>query len=191
MATGSLNPEEVRVAELVNVYLAAIGAAAPTTATSTLSTDWHMVGYIDDDSGVTLTPEVSAEAIMKVQSKMPVKYYISELGLTVGLTMNQVSPETTEIYWYGQQWALEAGGNAHMTVPSNVSVADMERAMVVEFTADNDAVTRWYFPRGIVIEREEMTLNKADVRMGLTYHAMDNGGEMFHIYTNDENIYVS
>jgi hypothetical protein len=190
MATGGLDAEEIRISETGFVFLAPIGSVAPVDVSSALDTSWHNVGYIDDDSGVNIAPDVSTEAIMKWQSKMPVKYFVSEVSLEITFTMNQVNLPNTEVYFYGAQWENEPGGVSHMVVPSNITVGDLERAMVIEFTDDRDDITRFYFPRGIVVEREEMTLNKSDVKLGITYHAMDNAGDMFEIFTNNEDIYA-
>lgn len=190
MSTGGLDAEEIRISETGFVYFAPIGSVAPVDVLSPLDEAWHNVGYIDDDSGVNIAPDVSTEAIMKWQSKMPVKYFVNEVSLEITFTMNQVNLPNTELYFYGAQWVNEPDGVSHMVVPSNVTVGDLERAMVIEFTDDRDDVTRFYFPRGIVVEREEMTLNKSDVKLGITYHAMDNAGDMFEIFTNNEDIYT-
>lgn len=191
MATGGLDASEIRISENGTVYLASIGAAAPTDVTSPLGSEWHDVGYIDEDSGVAISPDVSTEAIMKWQSKMPVKYYVSEVSLEVAFTMNQVNTVNTETYLFGAQWVNEANGLAHMVVSSNITVGDLERAMVIEFTDDIDQVTRFYFARGIVVEREELTLSKSDVKLGVTYHVMDNNGSMFEVFTNNSDIYAA
>lgn len=190
MATGGLQASEIRISENGSVFLGSIGATAPTDVLTALDTQWHNVGYIDEDSGVAISPDVSTEAVMKWQSKMPVKYYVSEVSLEVSFTMNQVNAPNTETYLFGAQWENSPGGLAHMVVSSNITVGDLERAMVIEFTDDIDQITRFYFPRGIIVEREELTLSKSDVKLGVTYHAMDNNGDMFEVFTNNADIYA-
>lgn len=190
MATGGLQASEIRISENGSVFLASIGSEAPVDVTTELGAEWHNVGYIDEDSGVAISPDVSTEAVMKWQSKMPVKYYISEVALEVSFTMNQVNAPNTETYLFGAQWEDSPGGLSHMVVSSNITVGDLERAMVIEFTDDIDQITRFYFPRGIVVEREELTLSKSDVKLGVTYHAMDNNGTMFEVFTNNSDIYA-
>lgn len=189
MATGALNPDEIRISETGVVYFAPIGSPAPTNVTSALGSVWFHAGYIDEDSGVSLTPDVSVESVKKWQSKMPVKYYVTEVTMEVAFTMNQFNVPNTELYNFGAQWVQEASGHVHMTVPSNISTNDLERAMVVEFTDDLDQITRYYFARGIVIERDEMALSKSDVKLGITYHVMDSGGDMFEIFSNNADLY--
>lgn len=188
MATGGLDADKVRTAPNGKVSLASIGSAAPTNVGTALTSAWHEVGYIDE-SGVSISPNVSTDAIMKWQSVMPVKYTLKEVALEVKFMMNQIDQDNTEIYFFGAQWVQEANGNAHMTVPSSPSIGDLERAMVIEFTDDRDDITRLYFPRGIVIEREQIELNKGDVKLGLTYHAMDSNGDMFEIFSNNPDLY--
>lgn len=189
MSLGSLNPDEIRISESGLIYFAPIGSPAPTDVTTALSSAWFNAGYVDEDSGVSLTPDVSVEAVKKWQSKMPVKYYVTEVTMEVAFTMNQFNAPNTELYYYGAQWVQEPNGHVHMTVSSNITTADLERAMVVEFTDDLDQVTRYYFERGIVIERDEQALNKSDVKLGITYHVMDAGGEMFQIFSNNSDLY--
>lgn len=190
MSTGGLDAELVRTAPNGRVLLAPVGSAAPTNVETALTSAWHEVGYIDED-GVSISPDVSTDAIKKWQSVMPVKYTLQEVSLEVKFMMNQVDQTNTEIYFFGAQWVQEANGNAHMTVPSSPSITDLERAMVIEFTDDRDDITRLYFPRGIIIERDEITLNKGDVKLGLTYHAMDASGDMFEIFSNNPSLYSS
>lgn len=189
MSIGSLNPDEIRISESGAVYFAPIGSAAPTDVTSALSSAWFHAGYVDNDSGVTLTPDVSVESVMKWQSKMPVKYYVTEVSMEVAFTLNQVNIPNTELYNFGAQWVNEADGVAHMTVPSNITTGDLERALVVEFTDDLGQITRYYFARGIVVEREAITLTKSDIKLGMTYHVMDAGGDMFEIFSNNTDLY--
>lgn len=189
MALGSLNPDEIRISETGVIYFAPIGSPAPTDVVTPLSSAWHHAGYVDEDPGVSLTPDVSVESVRKWQSKMPVKYYVNEVSMEVSFSMNQVNVPNTELYHFGNQWQQEADGHVHMVVSSNITMNDLERALVVEFTDDQDQVTRYYFARGIVVEREEMALSKSDVKLGVTYHVMDAGGDMYEIFSNDAVLY--
>lgn len=188
MSTGGLAASEVRTTPRGKVYFAAVGSAAPTDSTSALTSDWHEAGYLDNDS-VSLSPDVSTSPIMKWQSTMPVKYTLDEVSMEVKFVMNQVNKQNTELWLFGAQWANEAAGNAHVTVPASPSIQDLERALIVEFDDDRDDVTRWYFSRGIVIERDEITLNKGDIKLGLTYHVMADGEDMFQIFSTNDDLY--
>lgn len=189
MATGGLDPTEVRITESGFVYLGLPGVTLPTDATTALVSGFNNVGYLDDDSGVSISPEVSVENVMKWQSKMPVKVYVKELGLQVSFTMNQVNRANFSAYLFGQQWENIAAGQSHLNVPSNVTSGDLERAMVIEFVDDNDDTTRFVFARGIITEREELQLNKQDVKLGITYVVLDNGGSMFDVYSTNDDLY--
>lgn len=189
MATGGLDATEVRVAQNGKVSFADPGSAAPTDVTTALTSVWTEAGYIDE-AGVGITPNVSTGLIKKWQALMPVKYTIEEVTLEVTFVMNQWNKANSELYFFGGTWVNQAGGVAKMTLTSNPSISDFEKSMVIEFTDDQDDITRFYFPRGIVVEREELRLARTDdVSMGLTYHVMDNSGEMFQIFTNNADIY--
>lgn len=187
--TGGLDEDEVRTAPGGRVLLAPVGSSTPPDdAADDLDDDWNDVGYIDEE-GVSMSPDVSLTAIKKWQSLMPVKYSIDEVLMEVSFVMNQFNRENTSTYFYGAQWTFLPNGNSKLVVPAAPSIRDLERALVIEFTDDQDEVTRFYFARGIVIERQEMTLNKGDVKLGLTYHVMASNNEMMEIFTNNSTIY--
>lgn len=191
MATGGLDPQEVRIIETGFVYLRPItGTNAPTDATTELHESFFNVGYLDNES-LSISPDISTENVMKWQSKMAVKVYVSEIGLQVSFTMNQVNRENMGLWLFGQQWENAPGGQSHLTVPSNVTVGDLERELVIEFVDDQDGVTRFYFPRGIVVDREELTLGKTDIKMGVTYAVLDSGGDMFEVFSTVPELYSS
>lgn len=188
-AIGSLNPDEIRISETGDVFFAQIGSAAPTDVTTALTSAWFRAGYLDADTGVSIKPDVSVSAIKKWQSKMPVKYFVDEVKMEVSFTMNQVNVPNTELYNYGSQWVKQANGTVKMAVSSNILAKDLERAMVIQFTDDLDQITRYYFARGIVVERDEMKLTRSDVKLGLKYHVMDASGFMYDIFSNDAVLY--
>lgn len=190
MATGGLVATEVRTTPSGKVIFAAVGSTAPTSSTSTLSSSWHEAGFLDNDS-VSLSPDVSASAIMKWQTPMPVKYSLDEVSMEVKFVMNQVNQDNTSLYFFGAQWTNLAAGQSKMIVPASPNISDLERALVVEFTDDRGDATRWYFARGIVIERDELTLNKGDIKLGVTYHVMASGTEMFEIFSSIDELYSS
>jgi hypothetical protein len=190
MALGGLDATEVRVAQSGKVSFGAIGAAAPTDVSTALTSAWTEAGYIDED-GVSISPDVSVNEIRKWQAMLPVKYTVEEVTLEVSFVMNQFNKANTGLYFFGNTWVNQAAGTAKLTVTSNPAISNFERAMVIEFTDDNDKITRFYFPRGIVVEREEIVLSRTeDIKLGLTYHVMDNSGEMFQIFSNNPDIYT-
>lgn len=191
MALGGLDASEVRVAQNGKVSFAAVGSAAPTDVTTALTSAWTEAGYIDDD-GVGISPDVSVNPVRKWQALMPVKYTVEDVSLEVTFKMNQWNKANTGLYFFGHTWVNQAAGVAKLTVTSNpVLSTNFERALVIEFTDDTSAITRFYFPRGIVVEREELNLNRTDdLKLGLTYHVMDNSGEMFQIFSNNADIYT-
>lgn len=191
MSTGAVASGEVRFAKSGRVLLGAVGAAAPTDVTTALTSAWFEVGYIDQD-GVGITPDVSTEPIKKWQSLLPVKYTISDMSLEIKFVMNQWNRANSSLYMYGNQWVNTAAGHSHMVVDSSPEISDLERAMVVEFTDDGGYLTRFYIPRGMVVERDEIKLNRTtDLKLGITYHVMDSSGTMYEIFTNSPTIYSS
>lgn len=190
MPTGSLNPDEVRIIESGNVYYRRPSATnRPTDAGTPLHSSFQHGGYVDNES-VSLSPDISIESVMKWQSKMAVKVYVSEIGLQVNFTMNQVNRENFGLWLFGQEWENAPNGESHLAVPSNVTIGDLERELVIEFTDDQDDTTRFYFTRGVVTDREELTLGKTDVKLGVTYMVLDAGNDlMFDVWSTNDDLY--
>lgn len=189
-ALGGIDAAEVRIGQNGKVYFAATGAAAPTDVTTAMTSAWTDAGYISED-GAGVKPDVSTKAIKKWQAMAPVKYLVEEVMVEVKFVMNQYNRANTALYFFGQTWVPQASGTAKMSVTSNPAISNFERSLCIEVTADDSSITRFYFPRGIVVEREEVKFTRtSDIALGLTYHAMDNSGEMFQIFTNNTDIYT-
>lgn len=191
MPIGAIDANEIRIAPNGHVYVASANTAAPTDLSTALSSSWTDLGYCTED-GVTLAYGVDLNDINAWQSAVPVKRGLSGVSLEISFTLMQTNKEVLELYFGDASWANGASGVATMTVPSNPIIADMEHAIVIEYTDDNDDNYRLYCGRGIVSDREEIALKREDAVMyGVTYVAFDNNGELARLLSDSLDLYSS
>ena len=186
----ALDATEIRIASGGSVSVAPVGTVAPTTATSALNAAFKHLGYATED-GVTINPTVDTNPIMAWQSLPPVAYGLNEATFEISFTLMQGNKDVTGQYFYGQSWTMGASGLATLDITSTPTIAQLTVALVVEWT-DGTNTTRYYIPRALCTERQELQLTKSDpVTYGLTYACMDSSGSLGTILTNDVDIYSS
>jgi hypothetical protein len=178
-----LNPEEIRVAPFGRVLVTDVGSTAPTNLEDPFSSDWFELGYINED-GVTLTPNLTTNPYRVWQSRLPAKIVSTDLTFEVMFTMAQMNQGTTSIFFFDAQWVETEVGVYRLDVASDQILK--ERAMAVEYTDDAGHTNRLIVPRGFVSNREALQLQRNAVsEMGITYQALDQGGDAFYFLSDD------
>lgn len=191
MAIGGLDANEVRIAPNGAIYVADAGTAAPTDLSTALTSSWTNLGYASED-GVSLSNDISTNEIKGWQSAVSLKRGLEDVAVEVSFSLLQTNKEVVSFYWAGSTWANGAAGVATLTIPSNPSISSMEHALVVEYVDDAGDTQRLYFGRGMVTEREEITLKRDDAVMyGVTFSAFDNNGELGRMLSNSLDLYSS
>lgn len=186
----ALDATEIRIASGGSVNIAPVGTAAPTTATSALNAAFKHMGYATED-GITISPTVDTNPIMAWQSLSPVAYGVNQASFELSFSLMQNNKDVTAQYFFGQSWTMGASGLATLNLTTTPTIAQLTVALVVEWT-DGTNTTRYYVPRAICTERQEIQLTKSDpVVYGLTYACMDTSGSLGTILTNDVDIYSS
>jgi hypothetical protein len=91
-----VNPEEL-LAVPFNLYLAAAETAEP-ALDAAIPGGWALLGQLGsdeyDEDGITVTHEQNIEYFRGLGSTIPIKAFRSTEGLTIGLTVRDVSMET-------------------------------------------------------------------------------------------------
>ncbi len=181
---------EVRIATGGSINVGPVGSAAPTNSTTALNAAFKHMGYASED-GVNLTPTVDMNPIKGWPSQVPIAYGINEVTFEINFTLMQNNQDVTKQYFFGQAWTMGPAGLATLNLTSGPSVAQLTVALVVDWS-DGANTWRYYVPRAICTEREEINLNTSDpVAYGLTYAAVDSAGSMGTVFTNDIDIYSS
>lgn len=184
----ALDSSQVRVAPFGHVYVAPVGTVAPVDVTAAFAAGWKELGYLDED-GVGITPSTDVTDIMAWQSLLAVKTSLTGLDLTLEFNLIQVNQNTTALYFFGQAWVV-AAGLATMTMSSNPALD--ERALAVEWTDDANFTNRLIVPRGLVTDRQQLTLKRSEaVAMGVTFKALDDNGTMAKLLSNNTALLTS
>lgn len=192
-ALGGINVDEVRIAQTGRVYTAAVGAAAPTNSTTALTTAWTDLGYVTEE-GVTTTPSVTFGKVKAWQSAIALKRPLDEVEFEIMFKIMQTNKAVTSLFWLGATWTNGPLGVATLVIPSNPTYSNLESALVVDWTDDSAAaaVTRMYYPRGIVSKREPLKSDRKDIlEYGLTYLVNDSNGSIGTIFSNSTALYSS
>lgn len=184
----ALDSTEVRIAPFGHVYVAPVGTAAPTTVVTPLPATWKELGYISED-GVSITPTTDVQDYFAWQNAMPIKTSLTSISMEVGFSMIQINQSTTALYFFGQAWSV-AAGVATLSISSNPGLD--ERAMVIEWTDDGSNLNRLYMPRGLITDRESMTLSRNDlVALGVTFKILDYNGVGAVLLSNNADLLAS
>ena len=191
MALGGIDSTEVRIAPNGGIFVAPSLTAAPTDVTTPLSASWTNLGYASED-GVTLSHSVDLNDIKAWQTAVPVKRGLSGVSLEVKFSLLQTDKETVAFYWAGSSWVNGPAGVATLSVPSNPSISSMEHALCIEYTDDAGSIQRLYCGRGIVSDRDDISLKRDDAVMyGVTFVAFDNNGSLAKLLSNSTELYSS
>lgn len=187
----ALDGTQIRIAQTGSIYVAPVGTTAPTNATTALNAAFKQLGYATED-GVTITPNVDLNPIMSWQSAAPTAYGLNEASFEFSFVLQQTNRDVTGQYFFGSSWTMGASGVASMSITSNPTISQLTVAFVVEYTDSAGSAVRYYVPRAICTDRQEIQLTRSDeVAYGLTYVALDTSGSLGTIFTNDTNIYSS
>jgi len=184
----ALDSSEVRLAPFGHIYVAPVGTTPPVDVTTAWGAGWQELGYLDEE-GVGITPTTDVEEFFAWQSAVSVKQSLTQIGLELKFNMIQVNQHTTGLYFFGQSWNV-AGGVATLTIPSDVNID--ERALGVEWTDDAGMVNRLLIGRGMVTDREDLMINRKELTAsGVTFKALESGGNLATLLSNDPNLLSS
>jgi hypothetical protein len=95
-----LDSSLVEVAATGAVYVAAVGATAPTNATIAWATTWGELGYMNGD-GVVENPSLDVEEIKAWQSGAIVRKVITGSGLEFAFTAIETNLRTIDLFYPG------------------------------------------------------------------------------------------
>lgn len=181
----ALDSGQVRLAPYGHLYVAPVGTVAPTDVTTAWGAGWKELGYLDEE-GVAITPTTDVEEFFAWQSAVVIKQSLTQIGLELKFNMIQINRDTSALYFFGETWSA-AGGVASLTIDSNATID--ERAFGVEWTDDAGKVNRLLIGRGMVMDREDLTINRKELTAhGVTFKALESQGTLAKILSDDPNL---
>lgn len=164
-----MNATEIRVAGNGKVLIAAKNTDMPVPGTP-LGAAWKDLGYTTND-GIKLTKKDKLDPVDAWQSQAAVRFIQSDRDLTVKFQLMQVNVDTLPF--------VMGSGATPLTPTDGVISYNLEAtaipaefALGVEFE-DGASVTRFYIPRAIVTDMDEVQFAKnAPVKLGVTVNAI-------------------
>lgn len=138
----TLNASNVRVGVTGAIYAGATSAAAPTSATSTL-TGFNDLGYVNPD-GVSETRDRSTSQIRAWQNGDLIREVVTESTATFTATLIETTAETLALY-YGAAVNVADG-----SIEVDPSATGGKKSFVID-VIDGDQVIRTHIPEGEVL----------------------------------------
>lgn len=166
----ALKSSEVRVAGTGELFLAPVGTALPTAASTALPAIWVGYGYTTDD-GVTIARSVDTEDVNAWQSSTPVRTIITGQSLTVDCTFLQTNELVTQLWLGSGNFATDAGTPAGYRADVPVDAAMSNFAMVLEWK-DGTITSRLAIPKVTVSETGDLTIARAASTFPVTFSAL-------------------
>lgn len=142
------------------LYVAALGTAEPTDASSALPSAWRPVGYTED--GTTFTADITSDPVEVAEELEPVRWDNSSRRLSVAFSMAEVTRRNLALAL--SIGAAEANTAEYLEPPTVGS----EVAVMLVWDSDETpsaANSRWLFrqakPSGSIAIQRNKTPNKA------------------------------
>lgn len=176
------NANQVRLAPRGKVYVGPTGTVLPTNATMAIDAGFKELGYIDEQ-GVSMTPDVGLKDIMMWQSASAVKTTLDTVKFSIKFNMGQVNFTTWGLYFFNTT-VVNVFGGASLTIPSDPG--SQERAAVIEWTDDEEDVSRLVIPTAVLDKRDALKLVRKDAQiLGVELRVLDTSGTLAYIYSDN------
>lgn len=180
--------DNIRLAPLGSVYVAATGTTLPTTATMALNVLFKDLGYVSDD-GISLTPNVELTDIMAWQSAIPVKTTLDTASFEIKFSMLETKLDTFQLYFFAVT-ATNNFGQGKFTLPS--SPGSQEKALIIDWTEDTGDKNRLVLPKAVLADRDNLQLVRNNAAItGLTFRALDASGTFAYLYSSNPDLVPS
>lgn len=161
------------------IWMAPVGTAAPTDATSALAAPWSTLGYLSED-GVTLSQSTNSEDIYPWQGRSPVRTMITERNLAMEFSMFEFNEQNLQLY-FGMEQATAGDANSW-----SLNVVSNAPAQIYSFcidVADLGVKVRYYIPRGSLSDAGDLEITDSGVMaLPVTLKTLDSAGELMEIF---------
>ncbi len=159
----ALTASQIRVPGTGELYVAAVGTAAPADAVTVLAAPWKGLGYTQDD-GATIGRSLDREPVTAWQSITPLRYIYNGAELTISAAMLQSNNEIATLWFGGGNFAV-TGATTPPTYKADMPTVPegIERAVLLEWTdtaGTTDIVNRLYIPRAELRETGDVNITR-------------------------------
>jgi hypothetical protein len=180
------NTKEIVVAAGGSIRVAPVGTAPPVDESVAFAGTWVDLGAVSDE-GAKVKRDISQEAIKVWRTKTPAKRFITEVNLTVELTLREWNELSIPLAFGGGAWVANGAGKVRYSIPSTPSID--ERAFALDWTSEGYKY-RLIIPRGMVIDQGDIVLQgtaPSDLPITIGVNASDTN-PLADILTNDPDI---
>jgi hypothetical protein len=162
---------EAYVGATGEIYVANVGATAPTSTTSTLNpATWYGLGLTTED-GPTFRVEPEVTEFRAWQAFQAIRRERTGENVEWSAALEQWN-EATLPFALGGGTITSDGGSGYKFTPAEVGDAVDERACIIDI-ADGTRKTRFYFPRGTVTEAVETQFQRTELAvLPITFRAL-------------------
>ena len=158
------------------IYVAPAGASGadmPASLTAPWTAPWEPLGYLSDD-GVTISADVSSDAITPWQSTSPIRQVITGKAYTMAFVLWQTNPLSLGLYFDANTPDEDTDGGFAFDVRSDEGGFIHAVGLDVK---DGDRVTRIVFPRAQLSDNDDVSITRGDIMgWGVTLSALDDSG---------------
>lgn len=186
----ALTASQVRVPGTGELFVAAVGTAAPTDVSTALAATWKGLGYTQED-GATIGRSLDREPINAWQSVTPLGYIYNGAELTVAAAMLQSNKEIAQLWFGGGDFAETTVGSGEFKADMPTIPEGLERAVVLQWTdtrGTTDIVSRLHIPRAEVRDTGDVQLSRTGpTAFQMTFAALapDTGSVLATWFTDD------
>lgn len=181
----TLTSGQVRVAGTGELFLAPVGTALPTAASTALNAAFEGYGYTNED-GVTLSKSVEREGIAAWQSTTPVRYLTTSQELTAACTFLQSNEDILKLWLGSGDFATDGGTPAGFRADVPIDPLGQQFAFVLEWN-DGEIVSRLVIPKVEITETGDVSLARQATAFPVTFGALapDSGTVLASWLTTD------
>lgn len=179
------NAAEVPVGSTGAVYVAAVGATAPTAHDSALAAaTWTGLGFLTED-GFTKSGDVETAEIKAWQAFSPIRREVVGRTDRFSFALMQWNENNVIVAFGGG--TVAAAGTGYKYTPPQDSDALNEKALVIDAN-DGDTVYRFYAPRVTIVEGVETTFKRGEAAiLPITFECLEpsTGGDAWSLFSSN------
>jgi hypothetical protein len=164
-AAGGLDADEVFVAGMQRIWVAAPGTEFPEEISDDPGEGWSDCGYTTED-GITCTFGITTDNLMTSQSLAPVRVLVTEKPTTLAATLRQLNAVTLPLALGGG--TVTGDDSSWHFVPPPPSFID-ERAFIVEGEDGENKLRFMFFRASISAEVAIPLVNTNSIVLPLTF----------------------
>lgn len=166
----ALTSGQVRVAGTGELFLAPVGTALPTAASTALNVTFKGYGLTTED-GVTLSKSVDREGVNAWQSSTPVRYLVTGTEFTVACEFLQSNKDVLQLWLGSGAFATDAGTPEGYRADVSLDPTLQQFAAVVEWK-DGLLVSRLCLPKVEISETGDVDLSRSATSFPITFSAL-------------------